>query len=247
MDSGKGDPLLHNSLPPSRASPVNYDQERTRWMLSYWTLQKPLIRYLIKGFCISSCFYEIRGDTLKWIEAFLGHRKQQVLLDGRISQQADAISGVPHGTVLGALLFLAFINDLPKSVKASDPRPFADDCLLYKLINCDADAESVQQDLLALEEWGKKVANEVPPRKNVRSFTSTPTNDIRDTPFTSSMVKPLKLLTVERISTLPPATTSIGTDMSIRLRLRYPQPWDICDETLDNVRGKSRAEPTPLW
>ena len=97
-------------------------------------------------------FYGIRGDTLKWIEAFLGHREQQVLLDGSRSQQDDVISGVPRGTVLGPLLFLVFINDLPESVKTSDPRLFADDCLLYKLITCYADVESVQQDILALEE-----------------------------------------------------------------------------------------------
>ena len=55
-------------------------------------------------------FYGIRGDTLKWIEAFLGHRKQQVLLDGCRSHQADVISGVPQGTVLGPLLFLANLS-----------------------------------------------------------------------------------------------------------------------------------------
>ena len=39
--------------------------------------------------------------TLQWIESFLGHRKQRVLLDGCRSSQADVISGVPQGTVLG--------------------------------------------------------------------------------------------------------------------------------------------------
>ena len=66
-------------------------------------------------------FYGNRGDTLKWIEAFLGHRKQQVLLDGSRSQQADVISGMQQGIVLGPLLFLAFINTLPESVKTSNP------------------------------------------------------------------------------------------------------------------------------
>ena len=75
------------------------------------------------------------------------------LLDGGRSQQAYVISDVPQGTVLGPLLFLAFINDLSESVKASDPRLYADDCLLYKLIKCDVDIASVQRDHQALEEW----------------------------------------------------------------------------------------------
>ena len=136
-------------------------------------------------------FYGIRGDTLKWIIAFLGHRKQQVLLDGSICHLWNAT-----GNSSGPLLFLAIINNLPESVKASNPRLFADDCLLNKLINCDADAESVQQDLLALEEWERKWQMKFH-LENVRSFTSAPTNDTRDTPYTGSMVTPLNLLTAE--------------------------------------------------
>ena len=64
------------------------------------------------------------------IESFLGHRKQPVLLDGCRSSQADVISGVPQGTKLGSLFFLAFINNLPEAVNHSDSRLFADDCLL---------------------------------------------------------------------------------------------------------------------
>ena len=90
---------------------------------------------------------------------------QQVLLDGSSSSQADFISRVPQGTVLGPLLFLAFINDLPYAVNHSDPRLFADDCLLYRLVKTDDDARRLQEDLDALEEWETKWQMKFHPEK----------------------------------------------------------------------------------
>ena len=52
-------------------------------------------------------YYGVRKDTLDWISSFLGHRKQQVLLDRCKLSQLNVISGVPMGTVLGPLLILA--------------------------------------------------------------------------------------------------------------------------------------------
>ena len=96
--------------------------------------------------------YGIRGDILDWINQFLTNRTQQVVLEGEKSSHADVTSGVPQGTVLGPLLFLLYINDLP-SKASSTTRLFADDCLMYRQINNSDDARQLQADLDAMEEW----------------------------------------------------------------------------------------------
>ena len=87
-------------------------------------------------------YYGVRGTELKWIRSFLSDRQQEVVLDGATSDTAQITSGVPQGTVLGPLLFLVFINDLPESIKSSHCKLFADDSLLYKVIENQADSDN---------------------------------------------------------------------------------------------------------
>ena len=79
----------------------------------------------------------------------LNNRKQRVVVDGSFSNFADVESGVHQGTVLGPLLFLLHINDLPSCVN-SKACLFADDCLLYKEIKNNQDKIDAQRDLDAL-------------------------------------------------------------------------------------------------
>ena len=97
-------------------------------------------------------FYGIRGTTNKWIHSFLSGRTQKVVLDGVASDPADVLSGVPQGSVLGPVLFLLYINDLPDDVNSS-VRLFADDCVLYRNISRDTDCQALQDDIAKLAKW----------------------------------------------------------------------------------------------
>ena len=87
-------------------------------------------------------------------DSFLTQRHQQVVLEGISSNKSEVASGVPQGTVLGPLLFLVYINDLPQDI-LSRIRLFADDCILYRKIKNQADSIILQNDINTLVKWEK--------------------------------------------------------------------------------------------
>ena len=78
--------------------------------------------------------YGIRGPTLKWIQAFLSDRTQTVVIDNEKSATVPVTSGVTQGSVLGPILFLIYINDLPDKTR-SKVRLFADDTAIYLAVS----------------------------------------------------------------------------------------------------------------
>ena len=96
--------------------------------------------------------YGVAGQNLLWIQDFLHSRSQVVVVEGEESERAAVTSGVPQGSVLGPALFLVYINDLPEKLH-STPRLFADDSLLYRVIDSPTDCDLLQEDLQTLEKW----------------------------------------------------------------------------------------------
>ena len=96
--------------------------------------------------------YGITGPLHVCLSNFLTQRSMKVVIEGACSESPTVDFGVPQGTVLGPILFLCHINDLPSSV-SSQVRLFADDCLLYRKINTFKNHLTLQQDLKQLEVW----------------------------------------------------------------------------------------------
>jgi hypothetical protein len=93
--------------------------------------------------------YGINKTLVTWIEAFLADRTQVVVVDSKDLGFVCVSSGVPQGSVLGPLMFLLYINDLPEAV-GSQCRLFADDALLYTTRDR---RNELQNDLFALQNW----------------------------------------------------------------------------------------------
>ena len=86
------------------------------------------------------------------INSWLSGRTQQVVLDGQASDLVPVLSGVPQGSILGPVLFLIFINDLPDNIRSS-VRLFADDCVLYRNIHSLQDCLILHEDFTSLGQW----------------------------------------------------------------------------------------------
>ena len=97
--------------------------------------------------------YSFEGDLLIWIASWLTGRKQRVKIGENTSEWKDVTSGVPQGSVLGPLLLVLFINDLPELMMTSRIKLYADDSKILAVVKNDEDAAALQADIDRLTDW----------------------------------------------------------------------------------------------
>ena len=97
--------------------------------------------------------FGITGNLWSWIKAYLTQRLQCASINNSVSSPLPVVSGVPQGSILGPLLFLIFVNDLPASVSSSHLFLFADDTKCAHPISSVSDCLSLQSDLDQLSSW----------------------------------------------------------------------------------------------
>ncbi len=87
-----------------------------------------------------------------WIREFLTNRKMKVGVIGEFSEWNRVMSGVPQGSVLGPILFVLYVNNIPEGVR-SLIKLFADDTKVLGKVRNEEDRDMVQRDLDYIEEW----------------------------------------------------------------------------------------------
>mgnify|MGYP000067681235 CR=1 FL=1 len=98
--------------------------------------------------------YGIRGIAHKWFASYLSNRSHCVEVNGVLSDTTLSTYGIPQGSVLGPVLFLLYINDLPINVPQASTVLFADDTnLLVKESSKEVLQETINQTVVQLQNW----------------------------------------------------------------------------------------------
>ena len=103
---------------------------------------------LLKLWLVGIC-----GNLWSWFKGYLLSRTQCVTVRGHWSEFLPVLSGVPMGSILGPLLFLVYINDLPAATSFSTTLMFADDTKCLRNVRIISDCRLLQKDLRAFSKW----------------------------------------------------------------------------------------------
>ena len=113
--------------------------------------------------------YGIKDSTYNFFKSYLNIRTQKCVVNGSISESKSLAFGIPQGTILGPLLFILYINDLPNCLENSEPQMYTNDThLKFAGNNVDIIEQKLNQDLISVSNW--LVANKLTLNKSKTEF-----------------------------------------------------------------------------
>ena len=119
-------------------------------------ISKAFDRVWHEGLLFKLQSYGINGPLLGLIKDFLTDRLQRVVINGQVSSWKEILAGFPQGSILGPLLFLIYINDLPTNID-SDVKIFADDTSLFsKVLNPTVSVNLLNKDMGTIQAWANQ-------------------------------------------------------------------------------------------
>ena len=142
--------------------------------------------------------YGFRGKLLEWLTDFLLGRHQRVFINNSFSDWSEVRSGIPQGSVLGPMLFVLYVNDLPNAVSSSSVFLFADDLKMYHPIQDPCDQQELQSDISKVQKWTEDSLLELHPEKCVTMTVHTRGHQAHQQTYTLGQAQPLKKVEKEK-------------------------------------------------
>ena len=130
----------------SMNSKIQVDAIYTDFSCAFDSVDHRLLLHKLKG-------YGICGTLYNFLSSYLSNRNQTVTVNSGFSSTDLVTSGVPQGSILGPLLFVLYVNDLPSCFKYSKSLLYADDLKLYIPVSEKFDCELLQLDINSLSDW----------------------------------------------------------------------------------------------
>ena len=158
----------------------------------------------------------ISGNLLETLTDFLKDRKQRVVLNGQNSSWANIEAGVPQGSILGPLLFLIYINDLPDNL-STNAKLFADDASLFSVVHDIATSScDLNYDLNRVREWAFQWK---------MGFNPEPSKQAQEVIFTRKLQKKDYPLLYFNDSSVKDTCTQKHLGMLLDFRLDFQEHW----------------------
>ncbi|CAB4003716.1 zinc finger 862-like [Paramuricea clavata] len=119
--------------------------------------------------------FGISSSELLWFESYLTNREQQCVANGILSSVGKLKCGVPQGSILGSLLFLLYINDLPQCRQKTTPGLYADDTEIYASShNVNDPTDNINYGLNIVTQWMENNKLQIHPKKSKCMFIASP-------------------------------------------------------------------------
>lgn len=100
--------------------------------------------------------YGIREKELLWFKSYLTNRKQVTKVNGITSREIDNEFGIPQGSILGALLFIIYVNDMPNILEKCEIVLYADDTLIFTEGDTNEECtDNLTHDVKKINDWLK--------------------------------------------------------------------------------------------
>ena len=186
----------------------------------------------------------ISGKIGRWIHSFLTDRKQSVILEGRKSEAADVLSGVPQGSVLGPLLFLVLIGDIDQEIASAYVSSFADDTRVAHGVDSEQDVLDLQADLNTVYQWADNNNMQFNSKKFECLRYGSNQELKRSTHYTSNSGKEIK--TTDHTRDLGVTMSNDGT-FSKHITEVVSRSGQMCSWILRTFKTRERMPMLTLW